>query len=129
MREIELLVIHHSASARQSTTTALIRSWHKERGWSDIGYHYVIEADGLVHVGREPHVVGAHCRGHNGNSLGICVVGDNTDAAQVWNPQQTGALRTLVESIRRVWPEIVVKRHCDLAATECPGREIESILA
>ena len=57
-----------------------IRDWHTAKpprgnGWSDIGYHYVIRRNGLLEYGRPEHKVGAHCRGHNQDSIGICFVG------------------------------------------------------
>ena len=53
-----------------------IRLWHtRDNGWSDIGYHYVIKRDGTIEGGRPEEVPGAHTRGHNTNSIGICMVG------------------------------------------------------
>lgn len=52
-----------------------IRKWHKARGWSDVGYHFVIRRDGLIEVGRELSKTGAHVKGHNTGSIGICLVG------------------------------------------------------
>jgi N-acetyl-anhydromuramyl-L-alanine amidase AmpD len=46
------------------------------RGFSDIGYHFYIEADGSIEAGRSLNTVGAHAKGHNANSIGICVHGD-----------------------------------------------------
>lgn len=69
-----------------------IRRWHvQDRGWSDIGYHYVVRRSGTVEVGRyengdsvlEGKEIGAHVKGHNSDSLAICWVGrDNMTAAQ-----------------------------------------------
>lgn len=116
------LVIHHSASPR-STTTGTIRSWHLQRGFRDIGYHFVIEGDGKVVPGRHPHEMGAHAKGANRDSLGICVVGDNTRAGERWNAVQKKALRGLVASLRSVFGPMPVLRHCDVGttATTCPG--------
>jgi N-acetyl-anhydromuramyl-L-alanine amidase AmpD len=87
MRPITEVVVHHSASAFGSVP--LIREWHLARGWSDIGYHYVIgnghlaagdaydaAQDGEVAEGRPLAEVGAHALGHNADSIGICLVGD-----------------------------------------------------
>jgi N-acetylmuramoyl-L-alanine amidase len=54
-----------------------IRQWHKDKGWKDIGYHYVIRQDGEVEFGRPINEVGAHCEGQNYNSIGVCLVGRN----------------------------------------------------
>jgi N-acetylmuramoyl-L-alanine amidase len=53
----------------------VIRGWHKAKGWKDIGYHYVIRRNGEQEKGREDNVMGAHVRGHNSTSLGICLIG------------------------------------------------------
>lgn len=54
-----------------------IRGWHKERGFLDIGYHYVIDVDGSIHKGRPVSKTGAHVEGSNQRNLGVCLVGKN----------------------------------------------------
>jgi len=88
MRDINKLIVHCSDSTFGNANR--IRGWHiNERGWSDIGYHYVIAngkiykddevgkliQEGLVEVGRPLYKAGAHCKGHNSNSIGICMIG------------------------------------------------------
>lgn len=55
-----------------------IRQWHLERGWSDIGYHFVVRKNGTIELGRPIGKVGAHVKGHNKRSIGICWVGRKT---------------------------------------------------
>ncbi len=77
MRKINSIIIHCSASdyAHHDNLSA-IRHWHvRERGFSDIGYHFVITKDGSVKVGRPLERVGAHCKGFNQFSIGICLTG------------------------------------------------------
>ena len=71
MRKINLIVLHHSASPRETTNASMIRSWHLARGWNDIGYHRVIEADGQIMDGRPVQRRGAHAKGSNTTSIGI----------------------------------------------------------
>jgi hypothetical protein len=76
-----------------------IRSWHLARGWSDIGYHYVIRRDGRVEEGRPSDVPGAHARGHNAESLGLCLVGGvghNGEPDANYTRQQWAAAADLV---------------------------------
>lgn len=79
MRKIAKLIVH--CSDTETGTTAAIRAYHTRpvaqggRGWSDIGYHWVIERDGSLHAGRDEAIVGAHCEGDNFDSIGICMVG------------------------------------------------------
>ena len=69
MRDISKAIVHCTATPEgRPTTVEDIRSWHKARGWSDIGYHYVIYLDGSVHEGRPVERMGAHCKGQNKGS-------------------------------------------------------------
>ncbi|APF20321.1 N-acetylmuramoyl-L-alanine amidase family 2 [Caldithrix abyssi DSM 13497] len=104
MREIRKIIIHCTDS--QWGNVEIIDRWHKERGWEGIGYHYLIlnsyptysslkdrrpepENDGLIEEGRDLEKIGAHCRGHNLDSIGIALVGVNTfSKAQIYNLQQ-----------------------------------------
>ena len=76
MRNINEIIIHCAATPEgKNFTVEQIRDWHVNgNGWRDIGYHFVIYLDGSVHKGRPIEEVGAHCRGHNANSIGICSV-------------------------------------------------------
>jgi N-acetyl-anhydromuramyl-L-alanine amidase AmpD len=126
--DINVMVIHHSASPR-NITTQQIRHWHtKGRGWSDIGYHYVIENEGEVVFGRSISRIGAHCRGHNRDSIGVCVVGDNTKTEHQWSMTQIASLQDLVYGIKLVFPKVIVKGHRDLANTLCPGVDVQQLL-
>ena len=129
MNRIERVVIHHSASGR-STTFAQIRRWHLERGFSDIGYHFVVLADGTMRQGRQLPTTGAHARGKNSTSIGICAVGDNTREDRRWTRSQQAALRELVDACRLLWPGIEVCGHRDVMArghTECPGVDMAAL--
>ena len=72
MRTINEIIIHCSATREgQPVTVDDIRRFHvMQRGWRDIGYHYVVTLDGMVHAGRPESQVGAHCLGHNAHSIG-----------------------------------------------------------
>lgn len=77
MRKIEEIIIHCSATdLDRFDNIESIRTWHIEKGWSDIGYHYFISKDGTLNFGRKIKTIGAHCRGHNKNSIGICLSGE-----------------------------------------------------
>ena len=122
LSQLSRIVVHHSASPRETTTAALIDGWHRAREWDGIGYHYVIEADGRIVPGRPLDVVGAHVAGQNQLSVGICVVGDNTRSGEEWSGPQSRALGVLVTALDNVLGRpLMVVRHCDLAATQCPG--------
>ena len=96
MREINKIIIHCSDS--EFGSKKLIDKWHKERGWDGCGYHYVItngiddymvkynkNHDGLVQEGRPIEKMGAHVKGHNKDSIGICLIGkSNFTPAQLY---------------------------------------------
>lgn len=119
------IVVHHSASPLK-TTVSDIRGWHVERGWPDIGYHFVITRNSKIHKGRPLQYQGAHCL-PNAGRIGICVVGDNTTKRSQWNHAQINTLENLLVALTTVFPS--VKRVCGHrdtgAATECPGAKIK----
>lgn len=77
MRTLDKIVIHCSATPPTMDIGAKeIRSWHvNERKWRDIGYHFVVRRNGEVELGRPLDMQGAHARGHNKTSVGVCWVG------------------------------------------------------
>jgi N-acetylmuramoyl-L-alanine amidase len=130
MRSINLIVIHHSASPL-STTLADVDRWHRERGFDRVGYHFLIEADGVLRRGRPLDVVGAHAKGRNTGSIGICVAGDNTKFGSEWTPAQKVTLRSLVETLTTIYPDSDVRGHRDVMPpgyTECPGLNVRRLL-
>ena len=107
---------------------AEIRRWHvSERGWKDIGYHFLIDRDGKVAPGRPVEKEGAHVMGHNTGTIGIALFGGHgsaeTDAfAQNFTPEQDAALRKLIADLRRQYPIISkISGHNEYAAKACPG--------
>ena len=87
---IEYMFVHTAASTATGVTVADIDRWHKARGWSGIGYHVVIQDDGLICYGRPMFKTGAHVFGLNGKSIGICVTGHGDKAP--FNDAQTASL-------------------------------------
>ena len=76
MREIKKIIIHCSDSDYPvHDNVETIRTWHMIRGFNDVGYHYVITKSYGVAVGRLEEEIGAHCKGHNDDSIGICLTG------------------------------------------------------
>lgn len=77
MRTINELIIHCSASNNNTYGVEEIRADHKSRGWNDIGYHFFIDYSGKLFFGRSIEKAGAHCKGFNAHSIGICLAGLN----------------------------------------------------
>lgn len=104
---------------------AEIRDWHNQRGWRDIGYHYVIRRNGTREDGRPVEQVGAHVKGHNGDSIGVCLVGGATTAD--FHRAQWGALERLVLSLLAQHPEARVSGHNDWTDEKaCPRFDVRA---
>ncbi len=125
MRDINLIVVHCSATPEgRDVSTEEIRQWHLDRGWSDIGYHFVVELDGTVCDGRPVENAGAHAKGHNANSIGVCYVGgtdENLEAKDTRTPEQTEALIELIKDLKDKYPNAEVLGHRDISEKECPS--------
>ena len=127
MRSINLIVIHHSASPL-TTTAKQIAVWHAARFRLGTGYHRIIEADGGVLDGRKVQRWGAHAKGSNEHSIGICVVGDNTQSDCQWTVAQNDALAKTIMYYHTLYPLAKVCGHRDTsgARTLCPGLSISA---
>lgn len=76
MRKINLIVIHCSASDNPiHDDISVIKDWHLQRGFNDVGYHFFIKKNGTIQPGRPEQVIGSHVKGFNANSIGICLSG------------------------------------------------------
>lgn len=118
-RNTRRIIIHHSASPDISANT--IHGWHLQRGWSGIGYHYLIRQNGSIEAGRPLEMIGAHADPEvNSDSIGICLTGNFMDHAPT--SQQIAALIQLVSWLRELYQvNLEIWQHKDVAATECPG--------
>jgi N-acetyl-anhydromuramyl-L-alanine amidase AmpD len=109
-----------------------IREWHiNQRGWRDIGYHFVLRRDGTIEKGRPVGEVGAHVAGHNTESLGICLVGGVTAHGEPeanYTDTQLEALDTLLRSLLRDYPEARVLGHRDFEGVTkaCPCFDVRA---
>jgi len=87
------------------------------RGWSGIGYHYVIRVDGVVDPGRPVEKTGAHVKGHNRDSIGICLIGTDKFTRAQWD-----ALDKLLADLGQQFPNVTVHGHSEFNSHKsCPG--------
>jgi N-acetylmuramoyl-L-alanine amidase len=129
MRKLDRIIVHCTATPEgRHVDVDTIRSWHKKRGWSDIGYHYVIYLDGSVHVGRDVAKIGAHVVGHNADTIGVVYVG-GTDAAgkakDTMNDAQQTAFVNLVKALRDKYGALTLHGHNEYAAKACPSFNVK----
>ncbi len=124
MRKINKIIIHCTATpAGRSVTVNDIDRWHRQRGFRCIGYHYVIYLDGSIVHGRNESVAGAHCKGFNTHSIGVCYVGgldSEGKPCDTRTPAQRKALVELVDKLKCRFPEATVHGHREFAAKACP---------
>ena len=138
-REINKIIVHNSDS--EWGNAAIIDGWHRERGWSGIGYHFVIlngfqqnrgfyagSEDGVVEDGRPLHKAGAHVKGENDDSIGICLIGKHH-----FSPEQL--LQSLPNLLRRLLREYNLRAedalfgHRDFTSHKtCPNFEVRHLL-
>ena len=125
MRQINKIIIHCSATPEGRKTSAEeIKSWHLERGFSDIGYHYIVHLDGLISYGRNIDKIGAHSRGQNKMSIGVCYIGgldESLDAKDTRTPQQKESLLILLKTLKKMHPKAVIYGHRDFSEKACPS--------
>ena len=125
MRNINKIIVHCSATPEGRVVTAKdIDDWHKQRGFTKIGYHYVIYLDGTVHMGRKEEEIGAHCLGYNANSIGVCYIGglakDGKTPKDTRTEAQKGALLALLKKLKARYPKAGIHGHCNFANKACP---------
>ena len=125
-RIINELIVHCSATPEgKDYTVEDIRRWHKQQGWTDIGYHYVVYRDGSINEGRSVDLVGAHCSNHNLHSIGICYIGgvatDVKTPKDTRTEEQRAALLSLLTDLKKLYPNAKIHGHRDFANKACPS--------
>ena len=125
MRNINKIIVHCSATPEgKDFSVADIRRWHLQRGFTDIGYHFVIYRDGSVNIGRPLQKSGAHCSGHNKNSIGVCYIGgvatDGKTPKDTRTSAQKDSLVRLITELRQQFPNASVHGHREFANKACP---------
>lgn len=128
LRPIDLLVIH-CAATRPSMDVGVsdIRKWHINNGWYDIGYHFVIRRNGVLESGRPLDQIGAHVKGHNERSIGICLVGgvsqeDYRVPEDNFTKEQYATLRKFIKELRGFYPDVKIMGHNQLDRGKvCPS--------
>ena len=136
MRLVKEVIIHCSATREgQDVSVDTIRDWHLAKGWNDIGYHFYIDLDGTIHKGRDIDKMGAHCKGRNRNSIGVCYCGgveaDGKTPKDTRTQEQKESLLHVLKTLKAMYPESIIYSHNEFAAKACPSfdatKEYENI--
>ena len=138
-RPIDEIIVHCSATrAGMDYKAEDIDDRHRQEpfNFKCIGYHYVIDLDGTIELGRDLKDAGAHCYGHNVNSIGVCYIGgldSEGHPADTRTDAQKLALRALLQVLKSVWPQAEIHGHNEYSDKQCPcfdaQREYEDITA
>ena len=137
-RKVDEIILHCTATPEgEDYTVAQIRQAHLARGFSDIGYHYLIGRDGKVYAGRPEAIAGAHCKNHNTRSIGVSYVGGcparttpgwKKKGKDTRTPAQEAALVKLVKELCGRYPGATVHGHNEFANKACPSFNVKTWL-
>lgn len=135
MRKINKIIVHCSATQEgRDLNAAEINRWHLKRGFNGIGYHYVILLDGTIEYGRSIYKQGAHVKGENKGSIGICYIGGVESergpngkwiAKDTRTPEQKESLLLLLKTLKKMHHEATIHGHNEFAAKACPCFNVE----
>ena len=130
MRTIDKIIIHCSATLPgQRVDVETITRWHKQRGFKTIGYHFFIDRSGTIHAGRPLEQQGAHCKGQNARSIGICYEGGLNKEGKPYDTRtilQRIAMKELVAQLQERFTEATVHGHREFANKACPCFDVEA---
>ena len=137
-RKVDQIILHCTATPEgEEFSNEQIRHSHLARGFSDIGYHYVIGLNGVIRPGRSESIAGAHCTGHNTRSIGVSLVGGcpgrtvpdwNKKSKDTRTPAQRVALEKLVKELLKRYPGATVHGHNEFANKACPSFNVKEWL-
>jgi len=133
LKSVDYLAVHCAATPPKMDIGAKdIKGWHLRKGWIDIGYHYVIRRNGAIENGRPTDRPGAHVRGYNHVSIGICLIGgvaaDGKTPEDNFTSDQYNALLRLLQDLKTQYPDAKVQGHRDFPNVKkaCPSFDVRS---
>lgn len=142
MRPLNEIIVHCTATrsdwwatSSAQVKTNEVRNWHTSKGWSDIGYHYLIDRDGTVVSGRPLERTGAHVKGHNTGTIGISLFGGHGGSASDvfednFTEEQDAALRKLIADLQKDHPSIhKISGHNEYSSKACPCFNVRNWLS
>tara|TARA_R110000822_G_scaffold60323_4_gene150394 strand:+ start:500 stop:913 length:414 start_codon:yes stop_codon:yes gene_type:complete len=125
-RQVNKIIVHCTATPEgRDVTVDEIRRWHvEERNWSDIGYHWIVTLNGTLERGRPEHIQGAHAKGFNKNSVGLCYVGGvdkDMTPKDTRTKGQKETLKCILEDLKDRYPNAEIIGHRDVSSKACPS--------
>ena len=122
-KNISLLVVHCSDTGNQNLSVIDIHKMHLDFGWDGIGYHKIIERSGKIENGRPEYWIGAHVKGKNHISLGVCLIGKDN-----FTKRQFISLERVLKRWKLKYPKAKIIGHKDVGNTKksCPNFDVIS---
>ena len=120
---IKYLIVHCSDTGDKKFINASdIHKMHIDFGWDGIGYHKVILRSGEIENGRPEYWIGAHVKGLNKISLGVCLVGSSN-----FTKKQYLSLKKVLLHWRKKYPDAKILGHSDSVDTHktCPNFDVK----
>lgn len=129
LHHVKYIIVHCSATAFGfDAGTETLRLIHLQRGFDDVGYHWIIKINGDIEAGRSENLQGAHCEGHNHHSIGVCYVGGldaDGQPANTLTANQDVALVALCKNLKKKYPMAKIVGHSQIANKCCPCFNVE----
>tara|TARA_A100001015_G_C14469783_1_gene511252 strand:- start:113 stop:529 length:417 start_codon:yes stop_codon:yes gene_type:complete len=124
--DIKFLIIHCSDTPDDKNIDAsYIHEMHLNFGWDGIGYHKIIKRNGLIENGRPEFWIGAHVKGLNEKSLGVCLLGKKDFTVKQFN-----SLKKVLKLWKKKYPNAKIFGHCEVVKTNktCPNFDVQGWL-
>lgn len=119
--QTDYIALHHAQAVTCSAYD--IDRWHKNNGWSGIGYHFFVRKDGSIYCGRPLNALGAHVTGMNDRSIGICAEGDYHNVDTNMPQAQKHAIAELLDYLKtNYYPNAKIVGHREIGSSDCPGK-------
>ena len=119
--DVKYIIIHCSDTGNNDTAID-IHKLHISFGWDGIGYHKVICRSGLIENGRPEFWIGAHVRGYNDKSLGVCLIG-----RKKFTKNQFSSLRLVIKDWKKKYPNAKIVGHYEItnSSKTCPNFNVK----
>ena len=137
-RKINKIIVHCSdTKTNQNFTAKHIKDWHTKpkpngNGWKDIGYHFIINLSGQIELGRDLNESGAHCYGHNADSIGVCFMGGKNPDGSKWEQPLQMQLEAFESLNDYLWflfqKQLPIHAHSEFSSKSCPNFDIDKYL-
>ena len=119
MRKIDYIVIHCTASQPNATKQSILDYWKNVLKWKTVGYHRLIDANGIIHELANYEQVTNGVKGFNSNSIHFSYIGGIDEKGKpkdTRTPQQKESILKLLKELRKRYPKAIIQGHKDFGA-------------